>query len=916
MAVSIFERPVNGFASKMVGLAKIDDTHFIHVFADWDGSSSGGRPTNVTLKGRIGTIDTTAVTLTFSAESDILTLPYLTANPSTAGWGQPGLCSIAVLSTTQAAIQWQDNYRSYYFTPLTFNLATGVITAGATQNTFGASAGEVPLLGAPTRFCRFDSTHYCAVVRHDGISNFGVMDASCVAVGSLLSINHGSQSDAVNVVPMDTARSQFLTMVIDRTGFATDDPYIDMVTPGTPPVRSNPGVKVHVGPDVLSHRVTGIVRLSDTHSFYVLTPTSSTMRLVTVAEDGTTNAITFAEDPLVIDLPSVTYETIFSTFNTVYPQHFDAIAADDTHILIVGELMYSPTPSDDNFGRFVMRTFYWELVFDGTNWSLLNPPEVLDLDSVATGQGIIRSIDSIAMSAGWTITAWDQNFNAPNDDPNRLAVFVLAGFTPPPPPPPPPPPAPTVVSNRVRSGTASPLTHTPRMADASKIISLRNTGGPIVVTPVPVVVAGIWRTSIIVPSNGFTRIVPHDRDSGLYLIGSGLDISAQAWSMVAHEPALVTSELVLPSSPNLATLADGYGIDLISMGDQSGVFLAYDRGQAGGGAPTTLYGQLIHYDGNTITLGPEFSWDAVAHDLYLPAGVFQQFSHQIVGLSATRAVRFWFAGSSSLAIRAELLDFAADTPVITDYGALGDEPIAGTTLPTLWAQRSEDGAAAVYWTEALAGPVAHLASFVVGPKWTRMAPDPLTTLSASGGLPYAYGNPISAGEAYFTGFHTTPFNPATSLDLIVHADAAGNIIESARRSQVDPVANDAETLTGLTDTIGTTPDMGGLSMVSATPALLLHLWARFSLLGDKTLDLGDPTINQYPGIPIDVSVLLYNARKLTSSSDVMFFATWTDDSGGSGSPNWYLNHARFGESPRQAVDVVSHQPRMRSKAGV
>lgn len=62
-------------------------------------------------------------------------------------------------------------------------------------------------------------------------------------------------------------------------------------------------------------------------------------------------------------------------------------------------------------------------------------------------------------------------------------------------------------------------THKQSMADAGKIISLRNFDGPLPAAPLPVPEIGIWRTPINITSFGVTKIVPYDGDTGALLLG-------------------------------------------------------------------------------------------------------------------------------------------------------------------------------------------------------------------------------------------------------------------------------------------------------------------------------------------------------------------------------------------------------------
>lgn len=61
--------------------------------------------------------------------------------------------------------------------------------------------------------------------------------------------------------------------------------------------------------------------------------------------------------------------------------------------------------------------------------------------------------------------------------------------------------------------------HRQLMADAGHIISMRNTAGPYVAAPLPVLEVGIWRTPIFLTPFGISEIVPYDADTGVLLLG-------------------------------------------------------------------------------------------------------------------------------------------------------------------------------------------------------------------------------------------------------------------------------------------------------------------------------------------------------------------------------------------------------------
>lgn len=393
----------------------------------------------------------------------------------------------------------------------------------------------------------------------------------------------------------------------------------------------------------------------------------------------------------------------------------------------------------------------------------------------------------------------------------------------------------------------------------------------------------------------------------------------QAWSMAAQEPVLVRQLNVLPHSGTTAALSDALGVELTSMGDRTGWYLAYDRGQAGSGKPTTLYAQLVHFDGAEITTGPEFTWDAAAHGLWRVASVYQNFSHQIVGLSATKAIRFWFYFDGSLTIRAERIEFLYGidaAPVVTDLGAITGEPAGGTSAASFWAQRTRDGAAAVYWTEVLGGSVVvHVDGFFDSPpQWTRLTPDPIINTGVAAGVaPYHYGSVLSGDEAYFSGFQTSPYGAATSLDLIVSSPGRG-VHESSRRSKPSDYTDPKEALTGLSDGSAVHPQAASLTVasVSSEQILTLDLWSHFVIEASAELNVSESS--PYPGTLVSGSVNSYTTKKQASKSNAMFFGRWSDSVGHSVVD--YINHARFPAPPRGALNVVGHRQSMRSKAGV
>lgn len=403
MSVIVYSKTANDFASVMAGLQAVDGTRFIYVWAD-----SG------VLKGRIGTVNTTTGVVTFGADQTILTLP----NYGAPGTGRPSLVTIAVLSTTKAALQWTDGYRTYYFTPLTLNLATGSITAGSTTTPFGLGTYDNEA-NSPSGFCKYDATHYCATVRNAGLVVFGVMDDTCTIVGTPINVSVGLVPEDHNVIAMDAALTQFLPFTIDYA-IGAYDPYVGMVTPGSPPVKNNAGV---VGPN---KQVTQLKHIDDTHSFFCVNPTSTTVRVATVIANGGTHAITVTEDALVINLTGVTNYTYPSTIGTTYPARFDVVMIDATHAVLVGACIYAPSFDDSNYGRYILRTFYWTLGWDGTNWSLVAPdPIVKELDAAPTGQNNMYDWYTIAMgTSGITVTMWNQQFSPGGaGSPKRIAVY-------------------------------------------------------------------------------------------------------------------------------------------------------------------------------------------------------------------------------------------------------------------------------------------------------------------------------------------------------------------------------------------------------------------------------------------------------------------------------------------------------------
>lgn len=66
--------------------------------------------------------------------------------------------------------------------------------------------------------------------------------------------------------------------------------------------------------------------------------------------------------------------------------------------------------------------------------------------------------------------------------------------------------------------------HKQFMVDAGKIISLRNFDGPIPATPIAVPEIGIWRTPITITPYGISKIVPYDADTGVLLLGTGVEL--------------------------------------------------------------------------------------------------------------------------------------------------------------------------------------------------------------------------------------------------------------------------------------------------------------------------------------------------------------------------------------------------------
>lgn len=474
--------------------------------------------------------------------------------------------------------------------------------------------------------------------------------------------------------------------------------------------------------------------------------------------------------------------------------------------------------------------------------------------------------------------------------------------------------------------------HEQRVAAVEDIDSVPGAHGPVSMVPVPVFGQGIWRTPIDTTA-GFTAFVPHDATTGVMLRGVAGEAGTriEAWSMADQEPVLLIGAAILPSVAEAATsiASEVYGLAVTPMGDRTGWYLAYD---AGGSTPAqVLYSQLVHIDGSSISVGPEFSWDEETHNLVAWGSQFLLYSHQIIGIDETTAVRLWVVATNTagdnpietpprsnrqnppfdVAIHVELIEFDGGIgapPTVTDLGKLPNAPqdVAQDGFG-FWAI-PVDGHVAVYWnTFDSSRNLEYVSVYTAGAGWS--APLLLRSEPVLTNIFVFFSASLHDGYVIVHG----------SLDdWVLRVDAGGATLV-AQRAGLDVFTLDggtASSITALADTTGDGPTNAYLTINGSPGDGLIdgeeQVLTYRTLAGFDQTDEQSIVVQDYVAasiIPLFISVFSFG--KLAATHEVMLPMVWSDGNIHAGGA--FITHVRFGPPPRGIATIVGHQQGVHSR---